>query len=209
MSRLGFTEADLASIDVYTMLSQVGGYYRYELSEIDSLMWSRAITLYGDMPVKRFLVHHMENADPKHDFFPRIAAFFKFIDPGANNAIAAFEELREQVARCGPWCNPVFRSHAIVRTVQALGGWVQVNKELPSPEADRFGYEAFYKRFEAAYSVACSEMALHHGAQSERLLGLHSVMALEHAQGSPAAAGLLSHDLDAQGRRAKRGEAQR
>jgi hypothetical protein len=179
MSRLGFTESDLKKIDVHTMLAQVGGYYRHELSDFDSMMWARAIELYGDMPVKRFLVHHIESAGPKDDFFPKVGAFFRFIDPSANNALAAFEELREQVSRCGPWRSPVFRSPAIVRAVQSMGGWVQVNKELPSPEADRFGYEAFYKRFEAAYTVACSEVALMSGAKSERLLGLHSLKALE------------------------------
>lgn len=190
MSRLGFTEADLHKINVHKLLAQVGGYYRHDMSDFDSMMWARAIDLYGDMPVKRFLVHHIESAGPKEDYFPKIAAFFRFVDPGANNAIAAFEELREQVSRCGPWRSPVFKSQAIVLAVQAMGGWVQVNRELPSPEADRFGYEAYFKRFEAAYAVACSRAALMDGAKADRLLGLHSLKALER-RSSSSPAGLL------------------
>lgn len=195
MSRLGFTQRDLQIIDVHELLAQVGGYYRHELSDFDSMMWARAIELYGDMPVKRFLVHHIESAGPKDDFFPRIGAFFRFVDPGRNNAIAAFEELREQVSRCGPWRSPSFSSPAIVRTVQSMGGWVQVNRELPSPEADRFGYEAYFKRFEAAFTVACSEAALQPGEKPERLLGLHSLKSLEHRHGEQQAAGLIAHEV--------------
>jgi hypothetical protein len=172
------------TVPAKTVLAEVMGYYGRQMTQIESVGWTRIITDFGDEPVVAFLMKHMERSE----FAPKLSEVLQTLRPGQDDAIAAFEEVARQVKACGPYRSPTFGDPAVPGAIVLLGGWVAVNLQLPDP-SNRFEWDGFFKRFEAMYRQACANLMLIQAAQP-KLAGLHDLTsrpALLAAPPAPAA----------------------
>jgi hypothetical protein len=144
-------------------------YYKYEVTKFEADLWARIIDEYGDEAVLAFLQAHLRTSQ----FAPKVSDAQRLLSPEGGNEEAAFLRLAQEVRRCGPYGNPRFEDPAIASAVTSLGGWAVVNEQLPDPMA-RFDYEAFQRRFSAAYQVARSEQVVSRPQRIE-LRGLHAL----------------------------------
>jgi hypothetical protein len=162
---------------------EVFAYYRYVVTDFEASIWNKLISEYGDHAVVAFLQEHVRTST----FAPKISDAQRLLSPVGGNEEAAFLRLTEEVRRRGPYGNPRFEEDpAIAVAVSHLGGWATLNAEMPDPGA-RFDYEAYQRRFAAAYQLARSQQMVLGGPNAPRvkLSGLHSLS-------GPAASGALA-----------------
>ncbi len=156
-------------------LVETFAYYKYEVTKFEAELWARIIDEYGDDAVLSFLQSHLRSSQ----FAPKVADAQRLLCPDKGNEEAAFLKLTQAVRRFGPYSAPRLDDPAIALAIASLGGWAAVNEQMPSPEA-RFDYEAFQRRFGAAYQIAVSEIAMRR-APRIKLRGLHALSAPERA----------------------------
>lgn len=165
---------------VHTLV-EVLAYYKHQATDFEAMMWNRIIEQHGDGAVIAFLQAHVMRSQ----YAPKVNEALAMLQPGANNAAAAFMALTDGVARCGPYKAPAFEDPALVDAVVRMGGWAAVNEQMPSPQV-RFDYEAYFKRFETAYQMACADLALRRPLHTQ-LLGLHDITRERLALATPGA----------------------
>lgn len=173
------------------VLVEVFAYFKYEVTDFEAAMWTRLIAEHGDQAVVAFLQEHVRTST----FAPKIADAQRMLSPIGGNDEAAFLRLIAEVRRTGPYVAPAFEDDpAIAAAVTHLGGWSTLNAELPDPSA-RFDYEAYQRRFAAAYQLARSQQTVM-GTRMPRvkLNGLHSLSAPSAAR----ALALVGQHADAQ-----------
>jgi hypothetical protein len=135
---------------------EVFAYYKYVVTDFEASIWTRLISEYGDHAVVAFLQEHVRTST----FAPKISDAQRLLSPVGGNEEAAFLRLTEEVRRRGPYGNPRFEEDpAIAVAVSHLGGWATLNAEMPDPGA-RFDYEAYQRRFAAAYQLARSQQVV-------------------------------------------------
>lgn len=149
------------------VLSDVFGLYGKELTDLETTIWNGMIKNFGDEPVIKFLIRHAETSV----FAPKPAEALKMLRPGANNALAAYEELTRAVGSCGPYASPTFEDSVIAGAVVLMGGWIKVNETMPDP-TNRFDSEAFFKRFEVLYEQSRADLMMGR-SQPVQLQNLH------------------------------------
>lgn len=170
MNQVDFTEAAFHQLSAQDIIVKViGGHYSYAISEVEMALWLTMVRLYGEDALRIFTLDYIRSGNRQE---PRPHSFEAFVDPSKGSPVVAFEHLRELVARVGPYESPPIDG-AMAAAVRALGGWPQVNSELPIPD-DRFAYDAYRKRFEAAFTSARSALLLGK-ADGSRPLGLHDL----------------------------------
>ena len=167
-------------------LVETFAYYKYEVTRFEADLWSRMIDEYGDDAVIAFLQSHLRASQ----FAPKISDAQRLLCPDKADEDAAFVRLTQAVRRSGPYAAPRLEDPALALAVVNLGGWAAVNAQLPTPEA-RFDYEAFHRRFAAAYRSALSDIALRRAPRVE-LRGLHASSAPEIAEGNREAAVIVA-----------------
>jgi len=155
--------------DAKTVLAEVMGAYKNEMTSLEAALWMRMIEDFGDEAIVRFLIRHIETSS----FAPKVNEAIAMLQPGRASSVAAFEELARGVKRFGPYVTPEFEDPAIAGAVLLLGGWVLVNEQLPDPKS-RFDYDAFFKRFDAVYHQSCADLMLGRTCGNQALLGLHA-----------------------------------
>jgi hypothetical protein len=158
-----------AKMDAREALVETFAYYKYEVTRFEADLWSRIIDEHGDEAMLAFLQTHLRTSQ----FAPKISDAQRLLSPGHASEDAAFLSLNAAVRQCGPYGNPRFDDPAIATAVRQLGGWAAVNEQLPAPTAVH-DFEAFKRRFAAAYEVARAQHAIQ-GKPSHRLLGLHAL----------------------------------
>jgi hypothetical protein len=167
--------------DARRAMVEVCAYYKYVVTDFEASMWTKLINEYGDQAVVAFLQEHVRTST----FAPKIADAQRLLSPVGGNEEAAFLRLTEEVRRRGPYGNPRFDDDpAIAAAVSHLGGWATLNAEMPDPGA-RFDYEAYQRRFAAAYQMARSQRVVMgavggpagSGVPRVHLRGLHALSA--------------------------------
>jgi hypothetical protein len=151
------------------LLTEVFGYYKHKVTPFEATLWNRLIEEFGDAPIERFLSAHVQRSS----FAPRVNEAMALLRPGAGDSMGAMLALQQAVSRIGPYNAPDFKDPAIALAVEDLGGWVSVNTQMPS-EQDRFGFDAFFKKFDVAYRGATSRLAFQ-SATAPKLRGLHDL----------------------------------
>lgn len=164
----------------------------YEPSDMEIAMWEDLAARFGDDALIRFARHHIQVTK----FAPHISDALKFLS-GATDAPHAMLALTREVRCTGPWESPRFDDAAVGVAVDYLGGWERVCSELPDP-SDRFSYDAFFKRFETAYTGAQTALASGR-AQPVVLVGHHDVNRLQLEQRQRLALGLSTESAAASG----------
>lgn len=158
-----------SSITARHALIETFAYYKYQVTDFEASLWSRLIDEYGDEAVKAFLQAHVCASN----FAPRIADAQKLLSPERGNEEAAFLRLMQEVKRSGPYADPAFADPALAAAVVHMGGWATVNEQLPDPHA-RFDFDAYQKRFQAAYQLARAEQ-MSAPSRAVQLRGLHAL----------------------------------
>lgn len=163
------TSAPPAPSKAMKALNEVMGYYAREMTELEAVGWIKLIGDFGDDAITRFLLTHMESSP----FAPKLNEAIKMLDPGRRDSTSAYEELYRAVKSCGPYIAPEFKDPALAGAVILLGGWAQVNEQMPDSPGS-FEDTAYRKRFDAMYSQACSDMVFNRQVAS-KLRGLHDL----------------------------------
>lgn len=183
--------ADRAEEDVMGvkgLLSEICTYYKHAPTDMEADLWMITVREFGAGPVKRALMEHVGRSE----FMPKIGEIRTALGAaGTGNAFAAFESVRLQVERVGPYLSPHFDDPAIGLAVVDMGGWAYLNEKMPCPVAARFDYESMAKRFAVAYESARARLARGE-SQPVALLGLHSAQRESERQSALLAA---SHPL--------------
>ncbi len=134
---------------VNLLLIEMSAYYKHTISMFEAALWQTVIGEFGEDPVYNALMQYCSSPAA---FMPKVGEIRVRLGSGEASAALAFEEVRALVASAGPYVEPPIEDPAIVATIQALGGWVEVNKAMPDPTVDRFGFEALQKRFATLYT---------------------------------------------------------
>lgn len=167
--------------DARKVMVEVFAYYKYVVTDFEASIWTGLINEHGDQAVVAFLQEHVRTST----FAPKISDAQRLLSPIGGNEEAAFLRLTEEVRRRGPYGNPRFQDDpAIAAAVSHLGGWARLNAEMPDPGA-RFDYEAYQRRFAAAYQLARSQQVVlgraggagESGVPRIHLRGLHALSA--------------------------------
>lgn len=145
--------ADIAAAN--KLLSETCAYYKYTPGDMEADLWQLAMKEFGPLAVMRAIMEHVGVSD----FMPKIGGIRRALGASsANTPLVAFERVRAEVERVGPYASPVFEDPAIGLAIQEMGGWVWMNEAMPSPEFRRLDYESMGKRFGVAYETARSRL---------------------------------------------------
>jgi hypothetical protein len=181
------TQAQQYATHGAAVLTEAFAYYGHIPTQFEAGLWMKLVAQHGEQAVARFLQHHLLSSP----FPPKLADAQRMLSPISGNDEAAFLRLIEEVRVKGPYSCPDFSSEpAIASAVEQLGGWAAVNAQLPDPSA-RFDYEAFQRRFAAAYQMARSHQVVQGpGTPRAQLRGLHALSAPSALPGAAPAANL-------------------
>ncbi len=123
-------------------------YFGCEFSETLLDIYFRAL---ADMDIEQVETAAMK-AVQSCKFFPKIVELRELLDGGAEErALVGWETLQRAVQQYGPYKSVMFADPRIARTVDAMGGWVEVN----SWHTDEIKYRRaeFLKIYQAARSA--------------------------------------------------------
>lgn len=147
--------ADPALKPALVALAQVFAYYNHNCTDFERNVWVGLLKRYGPEELQSFLAHHMSSSR----FRPMIEDAQRFFEPGRDDVQSAMLQLSQAVSKYGPYWNPVFSDPAIAEAVSRMGGWAEINRQMPDPVEDRHAYREFGERFAAAYKMASSDVA--------------------------------------------------
>lgn len=160
-----------ASMSATVVLSQVMGYYKYEVMEFESLLWLDVINEFGDAAVVNALMAYAKEGS---SFAPKVADIRRRLDPLVGDETAALEAVLRAAREVGPYAAPKFTDAAIALAVHAMGGWAAVaGEQAPDPVADPHGYRQFKDRFSAHYKQARATLLLKPNMEHVQLSGIH------------------------------------
>ena len=137
------------------LLSEICTYYKHAPTDMEADLWMVTAREFTVPVLRRALMEHVGRSE----FMPRIGEIRKALGAvGTSSAEAAFECVRIQVERVGPYRSPNFEDPAIGLALLDMGGWSYVNEVMPCPMTKQFDYQSMAKRFAVAYERARAKL---------------------------------------------------
>lgn len=146
-----------------TVLKEVMGAYRYEVTEFEAGVWLNIIDAVPKDRFIGFLRFHFQSSP----FAPKPSDASKFLDPSINPD-AAFQTLASAVSRVGPYEDPCIADPVLRQAVHLLGGWAVVNEQMPAP-SEKYEMRAFRERFNTCFTSAIGQVRIEGVAEPEPL----------------------------------------
>lgn len=129
-------------------LTEIMAARRYEMTPFEATAWTRIINAVEPSRFIAFLGHHYTTSP----YAPTPADATRFLDLGVNPDVS-FGRLERLVKEYGPYRAPQGVEPVLQTAVELLGGWAQVNEDLPDPKAG-FEHKRFRERFDACFTEA-------------------------------------------------------
>jgi hypothetical protein len=174
-------------------LGEVMAARRYEMTQFEADAWLSIIDAVPQDRFLAFLKHHYATSP----FAPSPSDATKHLDLGINPDVT-FEELRRLVSELGPYRAPVNVTPLMAHTINALGGWVQVNTVMPDV-TNKQELRAFRERFDAAFGASIVKVRIEGVKEVPRLRSIPDVqkdtLALTH-QRTAVVSGVLPMSIE-------------
>lgn len=157
---------DSAITDQMAALGEVMSAGRYEMTDFEVDLWIGIATSVPKAQFLAFLKHHVLSSP----FPPKPSDAQRHFGVSADPAVV-FEALVRLVKEFGPWRKPEGLDPVLVATIQALGGWIAVNEQLPDtsqPHAVR----AYRERFDACFTASISQVNVRRQLPQQELIPL-------------------------------------
>lgn len=157
-------------------LAEIMAARRYEMTQFEATAWARIINSVDPSRFIAFLGHHYATSA----YAPTPADATKFLDLGVNPDVS-FGRLERLVKQYGPYRAPQALEPVLQVAIELMGGWAQVNEDLPDPKA-AYEHKRFRERFDACFTEATVKVRINHEAPSRPLLpvGARAAVALTH-----------------------------
>lgn len=158
------TENEQAACDA--ALAEVMGMYNHSMTAFEGQIWATIIDKVKSSSFQAFLQQHVLTSK----FAPKPSDAAAALALGGADAQQAYALLERHVSKCGPYATPEITDPVLISTVQQLGGWANVNEQMPSFK-DTFALKAFKERFESAFRLASHEVCIQ-GIQPRPLVAI-------------------------------------
>lgn len=183
----------LFSLDSF--FSQLTSMYNHHLTEWEALLWQTEVfNVYPEKQIVMALKCHMERSESSR-FMPRYGDIKKLLAQDSCSILDLIRLVQKHGSYSAPDVNGL--DPILAKTIEGLGGWVQVCKELPSAE-DPISMKNYEEKFKKAVErankkitienepvaplISRVDLALLERAQKEKALSLGYAEQAEHKQ---------------------------
>jgi hypothetical protein len=175
-------------------LGEVMAARRYEMTAFEADAWLSVIEAVPQERFLAFLKHHYATSP----FAPTPSDATKHLDLSINPEVA-FEDLRRLVRELGPYRTPVNVTPLLAHTIEALGGWVQVNAIMPDI-TNKQELRAFRERFDSAFGTSIVKVRIEGVKETPLLRSIPDVqkdtLALMHQRAALGCSGSLPLSIE-------------
>ncbi len=165
-SREGLVAEPIDTSAQETVLKEVLGAYRYELTEFEAGVW---LNIMRSVPRERFVAflrHHYQTSP----FAPKPSDATKHLDSSLSSE-RAFHRLGVAVAQIGPYADPQISDPILRQAIHLLGGWAAVNEQMPAA-SETHATRAFRERFDASFNMAVTQVRIDQIEQPDPLIAI-------------------------------------
>ncbi len=163
-------------------LTEIMAARRYEMTPFEATAWTKIINAVEPKRFIAFVSHHYATSP----YAPTPADATKFLDLGINPDVS-FSRLERLVRQYGPYRAPPVSDPVLHVSIELLGGWSQVNEDLPDPRSAH-DYKRFRERFDACFTEATVKVRIDNELPQRPLLPVGASLAI----GADAAQARLS-----------------
>ncbi len=152
------------TMDCDKALTEIMAARRYEMTPFEAAAWTKIIDAVEPSRFIAFLGHHYTTSP----YAPTPADATKFLDLAVNPDVS-FSRLERMVKERGPYKAPTEIDPVLHMAIELLGGWAQVNEELPDSRSTH-DYKRFRERFDACFTEATVKVRINNEVPARPLL---------------------------------------